>query len=263
MEFNFSHPMTSYEFIAIIISIVALILPFIQKIYCYFFKNIKLKFIPNGQVKLLFNQSGGYLRLYGVYESENKQSIIRNITVKVNRVNDNTIFTFTWSSFISPVTQNFSNNNFIEAIEIAHPIIIAKDSLFPAFIEFSDPSASSQTAIYNCLEPLVNQIPTIGVKTNSFEDACKIYTKNQLYINAKNIINNEFIWKTGKYNLEIEVEYNSKKKSFFYNFEISEHEYKQLQNNIDEAIICNLKKSFCLSLNFYTANLALHEKKII
>ena len=81
MEFNFSQPMTSYEFIAIIISIVALLLPFVTKIYYYFFKNIKLKFIPNGQIKLFFNQSGGYIRLYGVYESENRQAIIKNITV--------------------------------------------------------------------------------------------------------------------------------------------------------------------------------------
>ncbi len=261
MEFNFSQPMTSYEFIAIIISIVALLLPFVTKIYYYFFKNIKLKFIPNGQIKLFFNQSGGYIRLYGVYESENRQAIIKNITVKINRINDNSIFTFTWSSFISPVTQNFSNNNFMEAIEIAHPVLIAKDSLFPAFIEFSDYSSSAQTAIYNCLEPLMNKMSMICMNNNSFESVYEECTKSQLYANAKNIINNEFIWKTGKYNLEIGVDYNLKKKSFFYTFEISEHEYKKLQNNIDETIICNLKKRFFLNLNFYAANLPLYEKK--
>ena len=249
------------ELIAIIISVLAFITPFIQKIYCHFFRRVNLKFIPNGQIKLLFNQSGGYIRLYGVYESENQQSIIRNITVKITRSNDNTIFTFNWSCFISPVTQNFSNNNFMEATEIAHPVLISKNSLFPAFIEFSDDSLSSQTVIYNCLEPLINQIYAICTTYNMFDDAYSEYIKNQSYTTAKSLVSNEFIWKAGKYDLEIIAEYNHNKKSFYYNFEITEQEYKKLQNNIEEVLVCNLKKKYYLHLNFYTANLALHLKK--
>ena len=47
MEFNFSQPMTSYEFVAIIISIVALLLPFVAKICYYFFKYEKKDISPN------------------------------------------------------------------------------------------------------------------------------------------------------------------------------------------------------------------------
>lgn len=71
MNFNLSQPMTLYELIAIVLSIIALAMQIIPKIYNKFFKKLDLIFIPNRDIKLLFNQSGAYINIDGAFESKN------------------------------------------------------------------------------------------------------------------------------------------------------------------------------------------------
>lgn len=261
MNIDLSAPMTLYELIAIVISVIALSMQIIPKIYNHFFKKINLLFIPNRDIKLLFNQSGSYIHIYGVFESKNKTSIIRNITAKVTRKADNAAYNFSWSTFISPIRQNYSNNTYINTYETAHPIMIIKDHLFPAFIEYADPASSSAIVIANCLEILQNNIPNILQQYNNFTDASQYYLNNPQCINIKNTLNNEFIWKAGEYELEINVEYNNTNKLFNYTFNISQQEYIKLYKNIDETILCDLKSNYLMRINFYSANILLHEQR--
>ena len=58
MTFNFNTPMTFYEFLALCLSVLALILPLIKTIYKTWIQQPKLKFLPAGRTYLYFNQSG-------------------------------------------------------------------------------------------------------------------------------------------------------------------------------------------------------------
>lgn len=261
INIDLSTPITLYEIIAIVISMIALSMQFIPKIYNYFFRKIDLLFIANRDIKLFFNQSGSYIHIYGVFESKNGTTIIRDITAKITRKVDNATYNFSWSTFISPIRQNYSNNTYIYTYETAHPIMITKNHLFSAFIEYADPAASSAIVISNCLECLQSNIPLIIQRHNNYPDATQSYSANPDFSNIRNILTNEFIWKAGEYTLEIDVEYNNKKKPFYYAFNIYQEEFKKLYNNIDEAIFCDLKKNYLVGINFYSANILLHEDK--
>ena len=58
MTFNFNTPMTFYEFLALCLSVLALILPLIKTVYKTWIQQPKLKFLPAGRTYLYFNQSG-------------------------------------------------------------------------------------------------------------------------------------------------------------------------------------------------------------
>lgn len=55
MTFNFNTPMTFYEFLALCLSVLALILPLIKTIYKTWIQQPKLKFLPAGRTYLYFN----------------------------------------------------------------------------------------------------------------------------------------------------------------------------------------------------------------
>ena len=63
MSLDFSIPITGYEFIAIVISILALIMPVIIWIIKNIFIKAKLEIYPTNQLKLLYNESGSYINL--------------------------------------------------------------------------------------------------------------------------------------------------------------------------------------------------------
>jgi len=255
---NFLYSMTSYEFIAIIVSLVALFMPLIKKICVYIFYKRKIKFYPNGQIILFFNQSGAYFRIYGTYESINDQSLIRSINVKIVRRNDNFTLNYQWSSFISPVIQNISNNSFVDTRAIAHPFIIMKNSIYPAFIEFSDPSNSSEILIRKIINKYTNDISIDSQQ--QFHSLYEKLVNSKKFEDAKHDIAQEFVWKIGIYDVNIEVKFNSNVIIMSYYFEINENEYSKLYMNIEEILLCNFKKLYYQNINFYTANIPLHDK---
>ena len=68
--------MSNYEKLSIGISAIAVIIsiftPIIQWAYRKWISSAKVKYYPTGQATLFFNQSGSYIRINGVLESENK-----------------------------------------------------------------------------------------------------------------------------------------------------------------------------------------------
>ena len=54
------HIMTTYEMIATAIAILALLQPWIIKLWDRFFRKIHVNFIPTAKIKLYYNRSGAY-----------------------------------------------------------------------------------------------------------------------------------------------------------------------------------------------------------
>lgn len=77
--------MTPYEIIATVIAILALLQPWIIKLWDRFGRKIRVNFIPSAKIKLYYNRSGAYVYLGGVIEAKNKAAIVKDIAVKVVR----------------------------------------------------------------------------------------------------------------------------------------------------------------------------------
>ena len=80
--------MTTYEIIATVIAVIALLQPWIIKFCNHFLRKICVSFIPSAQIKLYYNRSGAYVYLGGVIESKNQVAVVKDISVKVIRQND-------------------------------------------------------------------------------------------------------------------------------------------------------------------------------
>lgn len=73
MPINFEQPMTTYELIAIILSILALVIPALKWLYDKFLKRLEIDFLPSGMITLLHNRSGSYITLGGVMRQKTNQ----------------------------------------------------------------------------------------------------------------------------------------------------------------------------------------------
>ena len=241
--------MTVYEKWALIISVIALLIPIIQWACKKWVVTVRLKYYPTGQAILFFNQSGSYIRFYGVLEAERKAATIKKMSLVLTRQRDSRKLNLVWSSFISPVNQSMLGN-YVQTMEAAHPFRVEADSVACAFIEFSDSSDSSGIKIRKTcddLTPLLNKV----TQDHSYDEALLALSKSPEYIDAKNIVLNDFYWEIGKYTAKVSIEYGKQKtKTFSYCFTVSEQSYIDLRNNIDESLIIKLKEAYCMPLAF-------------
>lgn len=257
MKFDFSIPMTSYEFVAIILAAVAIIIPIMQAVWKRWIVAPKLNFLPTGRVTLFFNQSGSYLRVDGVYEAQNKPIAVKNISVKVTRKKDDQKLNLSWSSFISPVTQSVVGNH-LQTTESAHPFRIEADSIMSAFTEFGDSFDSFGKTFRANTAALFKQIPSLRMANSTYEEAMKQYRASADYAAARSRLEKEFFWEIGKYSLEIIAEYGKKNKAFHYQISVDEHEHQRLTENIDEALLSPLKSVYGVVWDYHAAYVELH-----
>lgn len=244
--------MSLYEKIAIFLSTIAILIPIIQWIWKRWVVKTDLYFNPTGRAMLFFNQSGSYIRIDGVYEAENKPTTVKKIAVKVTSQKDEKKQNLTWSSFISPITQSLVGN-YMQTTESAHPFRIDADSVSCAFTEFSDPFDSFGKVFRNCTSALFSKIPDIKKNNSKYIDAKSAYTSLSEYATAKQLLESEFFWKIGKYDIDICVNYGTKEKHFLYSVTVGEHEYEHLKANIDESLLSPLKRCYNVQWNYYTA----------
>ena len=243
MKFDFSIPMTSYEMLAVVLSIIAILIPIIQMVWKKWIIQEKLNFLSTGTAFLYFNQSGSYLRIDGVYESVHKPVSIKQIAVKVTRQKDDRKLNLQWSSFISPVNQKMMGN-YVQTMESAHPFRIEADGIMYAFVEFADPFDSFGKKFKSCTEDLFNSIPDIRKECPDYLTASHCYKAKDEFIKAKSILNQEFFWEIGEYQIEIIVLYGKKQKTFSYTMSIGESEHNTLLPNIDESLLLALKGAY-------------------
>lgn len=258
MNIDFSKSMTFYEFIAICLGVTGILIPIIQIIWKKWIIKTKLNFFPNERVLVYFNQSGPYIRIDGVYEAEHKSTSIKNISLKIVRCRDEKKLNFAWSSFISPVSQMMVNN-IMQTTEAAHPFKIEVDNIVCAFTEFCDLSNSFNRTFKLITKELFDSIKEIKNKHEDYADAYKIYVNSEVYLNARNEIKKDFFWKIGDYDLFIDVKYSNQIKTFKYTINLEENDYELLSKNIDESLLTPLKQQYGINLDYYTANIKLHD----
>ena len=237
MIFNFSEPITAYEFWAIVLSVIALLIPDIKWVHNRYIKKIKIDFLPSGKITLFFNNSGAYISLGGVYDTKNKPATIKDISAQVIRESDNSTLSLTWSSFPSPVFRQVAGN-YETSFETAHAFKAEADTLTPAFIEFACATENMNDKIKAHLSPLVHAAVPITTNPNiQFLEAGNIFHELPEFHTAELELNDEFFWKTGKYKLCLMTKYNNTSFTKTYLFSLSDSDSKTLRSNIQGLLL--------------------------
>lgn len=260
MKFDFSVPMTFYEFLAIILAVVAIVIPVGQAIWKKWIVKGKLVFLPTGRVALFFNQSGSYIRIDGVYEARNKAISVKNISAKVIRQKDDRALNLSWSSFISPVNQNMVGA-FIQTTETAHPFRIEMDSIASAFTEFGDSTDSFGKKFRTSTSSLFKHISEIRKTYSSYDLAVAQYKNLHEYRIARTLLEKEFFWEIGKYSIEITAKYGKTSANFKFEFSVGAYEHNSLVENIDEALCSPLKSAYNIGYDYHTAFIEMQNKQ--
>lgn len=257
--------MSQYEILSVVLSAIAIgfsvFIPLIQWIYKKCFVKPIVKYYPVGLISLLFNQSGSYIQLNGVIESEKKAVSIRKMMVTIKRNKDNQSLNLTWSNFISPVNQRLVGNNIVQTTEFAHPFRINEDSIATTFVEYTDPFDSFGKTFRPHVNLLVEEANQTRLFSSDYNEAKKKYTNSEKYIAAKRVLSDEFFWKVGKYDLDIVVLYNNTEQTYKYEFSISDNNYADLSSNLDESIIVPLKNIYKKQWDFRTVNVEIKNRE--
>ena len=238
MKFDFSTPMTSYEFLAILISAIALVFPIIKWAWNKVFRQTQIAFLPSGLVSIFFNKSGSYISFGGVYSVKNKPATVKSISAIVTRESDKAVLDLRWSTFSSPIYRRIAGA-YETSFETAHPFMVDADKLTPVFVEFE---VKEQDVVGKLLPPayystsaILNMSPSISIV-----DADRQLRCTPEYKEAFTKINDLFFWKPGKYQIALQTEYNEQSVKNLYVFELSEDESNQLRANIDSLLTTNL-----------------------
>ena len=256
--------MSKYELYSLTISIIAIaisiLVPFSKWIYSKFFLTAKVEYYSTGEAVLFFNQSGSYIRLYGVLESKRKAATIKKMRIILTRQRDDRKLNLTWSYLVSPINQSMLGN-YVQTTEAAHPFRVEADSVACAFVEYSDPSDSSGIKIRricNELAPLIQQI----LRKPAYNEALTVLMEAREYIEAKHSLQTEFFWEIGKYAADVIVDYDKKKqKSFSLGFEVSEQCFASLQRNIEESLITEVKRYYGIPFAFQSNRVEVTERR--
>lgn len=248
MPINFEQPMTTYELIAIILSVLALVFPVLKWVYDKFIKRLKIDFLPSGVITLLHNRSGSYITLGGVYEAKNKSTTIKEISAKVIRKSDNATLSLLWSTFPSPVVRSVAGN-YETAFETAHPFKVEADTLAPAFVEFSNTTSNMTEVSDGILYPVINASTAILSQANIAVLAADAAVKSlPEYNTAKLALNDYFFWKADAYELVLTTVHSKGLFDKKYVFQLSADESKSLRSNIDNLLVIHVANHFRLSL---------------
>lgn len=251
--------MTPYEIVAICLSSIAILIPIIQWAWKKWVCKAKLNYYPTGQAYLYFNQSGSYIRIDGVFEALKKPIALKNVSLHIRRQKDDQKLNLTWSSFVSPVNQSIAGA-FTHTTEYAHPFRIEADSISCAFIEFGDQFNTSGKIITKQLTCLAEKIkPSIDSGKN-YESVLEEYCALPEFATAKNILEKEFYWEIGKYDVDIEVRYENKMVHFYYQIIVDEAQNTELKQNIEESLISPIKHIYRIQYNYKNIRLELQEK---
>ena len=245
--------MSKYETVTTVLSIIAILLslliPLAQWVCKKWIMTAKVKFYTTGQATLFFNQSGSYIRLNGVLESERSAATIKKLSLVITRRRDDHKLNLAWSYFISPVNQSMLGN-YVQTTEAAHPFRVEADSVVCAFVEYSDPCDSSGIKIRKKCSDLIPVIQQ-AISGHSYDEALALFCKSPEYLDAKNTLLSDFFWEIGKYSVAVNVEYGKKMiKTFSYGFDVTEQNYKDLYANIGESLTTKLKEHYSVPWAF-------------
>lgn len=251
-------PMTTYEKLAIALSVIAILIPIIQWAWKKWVTKPILKHLATGRAYLFFNKSGSYLRFEGVFEAERKPITVKNIELKVVNKQNSHALNLSWSVFTSPVNQQIVGN-YAFTTETAHPFRVEEDSVVCAFIEFTDFYESAAKAFNPFFTSLFNEARSLQQNGLSYEEAYSNYIKQKSYDNARNEFYQHFFWAIGEYLATLEVEYGKKKVRFIYEFEVNESTNERLMSNLNETLLIPLKSVYGMQSSMQSVPIAVRE----
>ena len=256
MPINFEQPMTTYELIAIILSILALVIPALKWLYDKFLKRLEIDFLPSGMITLLHNRSGSYITLGGVYEAKNKSTTVKEISAKVNAT-----LSLLWSVFPSPVFRSVAGN-YETTFETAHPFKVEADTLAPAFVEFSNTASNMTEVSDGILFPVVKASTAILSQANITVLAADTAVKSlPEYNTAKLALNDFFFWKADIYELVLTTVHSKGTFDKKYVFQLLADESSSLRSNIDNLLVIHVANHFGLSLQMKSVRKEFEENK--
>lgn len=233
---------TIYEILALLLSLIAILVPLFKWLWRTWFVKAKLKFIPNGKILLFFNGSGAYVRIDGAYEALNKSVTIKNGKIQITR-EDNTALKQDWFVFVSPAWQNFSGS-IASSKEYAHPFRLEANSLICAFVEYADPF-NKGNILWQKIENKLNPISLrLKKEYENFDEALQKFKNSTDFIQAYRDLQAIFFWQAGKYNLSIENQYETEEAYFEYSFTLQQHDVDKLNGNIDKVLVSILSEKY-------------------
>lgn len=255
MEIDFSK-ITVYEVIALFLSFIAIMIPIVQWAWNRWLVKPVLNHLTTGKINPCFNRSGSYLRIESVYEAVNKPITVKHIALKLIRCRDEKKLNQVWSSFWSPITQNFSGK-YTSTIEGAHPFRIEKNSITTAFTEFEDLSNTLQRSLSEFDRDVDFFVKDCLGQMLPYSETIARFEKQTFYKNMKDALMKEFFWDIGKYKAEIVVKYDDSEKTFSYSFVINEVEYNKLKHNVEETLLSPIKQAYNMLFDFQVVSLKL------
>lgn len=258
MTIDFDTPMTFYELLAIILAVIAIIIPILQWIWKKWVIKPVLNHLITGRAFLFINRSGSYMQIEGVYDAQNKPILIRKISLKLIRKKDDKALNLAWSIFVSPINQQFVGN-FASTTEMAHPFRIEQNSMVSAFTQFSDSFNSSERTFHPFYEKLEKEASKFINSEYSYDEALQEYTKTNTYETALSALQKELFWEIGKYRATLQVEYDHKTTNFIYEFEINAETSDLLSHNVKETLIAPLKDIYKVPYSFKSVQVELRE----
>lgn len=261
MNINFEQPMTVYELVAMVLSVLALIIPAIKWVYDKFFKRLKIDFLPSGMITLFHNKSGSYISLGGVYEAQNQSTTIKEISAKVVRKSDNATLSLMWSTFSSPVFRSVAGN-YESSFETAHPFKVDADTLVPAFVEFANTASNMDETTNNALQPVKNaSLPILSQANIALYTADSGVKALPEYNTAKLTLNDYFFWKKGTYEIILTTVHSKGSFDKKYELQLSKEESAKMRENIDKLLVLHIAEHFRMTLPLNSLRKEFKEKK--
>lgn len=239
------------DIITAIVAVIALVQPWVIKLWKWIFRKIEITFIPSGKMKLFYNRSGAYIQIGGVIEAKNQDAVIKDISAKIIRLCDNAELKMDWSSFNVPVYQNIAGN-IVTTMETARPFKVRANDLAPVFVEFCNvdgPLVDHMAEIYSSLGVLAR---TIVAPTMSLEEARQNFKLTPEYQSVKEELLEGFYWKVSQYVLTISVHYESNTiKNFSYKFSLNQTEIMEFKKDIENAMDSIIDNLYGQTPHFY------------
>lgn len=250
MPLDTTNIMSTYEIVATIIAVIALLQPWFIKLYSRFLRKICVSFIPSAKIKLYYNKSGAYVYLGGVIESKNQTAVVKDISVKVIRQSDKAELNLGWSSFMVPVFQSIGGDP-VTTSEIARPFKIEAGDLYPVFIEFASVNIqdnSRRSEIYNIM---ASEAFNITRSIVTIDQAKQILVNSQYYQSFRDELLQDFYWKEADYIIELSITYNEEKtKQYRYKFSIDANESTAFKKNIANSLESAIDEIYRVPTNF-------------
>lgn len=251
MSLDFSEPISAYEFLAVVIAVIALVSPFIRWFYNEKVKREKTDFLPSGMITLFFNRSGSYISLGGVFEAKNKAVTVKEISVRIVRNSDNATLPLRWSTFPSPKVKKVAGN-METAFETAHPFKVEKDSLFPVFVEFENANVNVNEEFSKLSMSVFGVAYAFAIQENmDYASAVERTQNTKEYHDAYLALNEYYFWKCDTYHLVMTAKYENATLEKEYTFIVSEEDANKLRANIDALLIDPIARRF---MNFPAIN---------